>query len=170
MTAGPSPATADGGTGWPTTTGVDGAGWRAAATGGAAVAAVVHVAAAFDHADHGGRYVAFFCVAATAQLILALRLRARPSSLDVLAGMVGTVALVGAYVAQQLVALPLTGGHIEAGAGRLGLVALLAELVTVASLPALVEGRWRSSSVNIALAGGVALWALWFSGIGGVGG
>ncbi|MFG2110977.1 hypothetical protein [Micromonospora chersina] len=143
-------------------------GWRVAAAVGAAVGAVVHVQAAYDHADHGGRYVAFFIAVATAQLILAVQLRSRPSPALVLAGVVGSVALVGAYVLQQKGVLQLTGGHhAEADGGNLGLLAVFAELVTIAALPRLVEGWWRSSAVNVALAGGVGLWAVWLGVVGG---
>ncbi|HEX8631567.1 MAG TPA: hypothetical protein VF755_25695 [Catenuloplanes sp.] len=142
------------------------AGWRAAAALSAAASAASHVAVAVAHAGHDTRYVLFFVAVGSAQLMLAVLLRQRPHPALVLAAMLGTVALIVAYSAQQLGALPSVGGHHldAAQVAALGVATLVTELVTLTALPLLVAGRWRSSSLNVALLGGVALWTMFLVG------
>lgn len=144
----------------------DHAGWRAVAALSAAASAMSHFAVAVAHAGHDTRYVVFFAVVGSAQLILAVLLRQGPHPALVLGAMLGTVALIVAYSAQQLGGLPSVGGHHPQAAqvAPLGVATLVAELVTLTALPLLVAGRWRSSSLNVALLGGVALWTLFLVG------
>lgn len=142
--------------------------WPMVAVLGSGTAATLHCVAAFDHAGDGLRHVVFFTVAAAAQLVLAAALpRARP--LVVLAGVLGTVTLIGAYVVATQMVLPFAGGHH--GAGReapsaLGLGTVAAELVALAAMAAMLTGRWRTAAVNLALLGGAGLWVLWLTGFG----
>jgi hypothetical protein len=146
------------------------AGARASWVAALALAAsgLLHCWAAFAHGGHGARYVLFFVVAASAQLTLAAMLRRQTHPGTVVAGVAGTVTLIILYVLSRLSPATFsTGHHSEAGLEWLGLATVAAELVTVAALPMLVAGRWRTASFNVALLGGVALWALWLFGFGG---
>lgn len=137
-------------------------GWRTVAALGAAGSGVLHGGAALAHAGHGTGYVVFFTAAAGGQLALALLVRRRPHPALLLAAVLGTVALVAAYAAAQLGRLPAAGGHGHDGAGGplLGLATVALELVTVAALPMLTAGRWRTALFDVALLGGVTLWGL----------
>lgn len=140
--------------------------WRAVAATGATASALLHFGAAVIHAGHGTGFVVFFAMVGAGQLSLAALLRQQPRPGLVLAAMLGTVALIVAYPVQQLGGLPSVAGHHSDApdVAVLALITLGAQLATVLALPLLVVGRWRTSSFNVALLGGAALWTLWLVG------
>jgi hypothetical protein len=138
--------------------------WLALAVTGSGLAGTVHVWAAVNHAEDGPRYVVFFLAAAVAQLALAALLAHRRSPVVVLAGALGTLALLGLYVASRVTDLPTIAAH-QHGAQvppALGVTVVAAELAVAVALPTLVGGRWRAWTVNAAALCGLGLWTLWF--------
>lgn len=138
--------------------------WLALGVTGSALAGALHLWAAVDHAEDGTKYVVFFLVAALAQVVLAGLLAHRRHPLVVLGGALGTIGLLGLYVASRVTDLPTLGAHHHGASIPLALqvAAVVTEMVTVAALSTLVNGRWRSWMVNAAGLCGAGLWALWF--------
>ena len=81
-----------------------------AAAAASLLAATVHLVAAFEHVDEGGRHVAFFAAVTTAQLLLAWLLLRLPRTKVVLSGIWGTLFVVAVYVLSRTTGLPL-GQH-----------------------------------------------------------
>jgi hypothetical protein len=135
----------------------------ALAVAGSALAGVLHLWAAVDHAEEGTRYIVFFVGAALAQFALAGLLGQRRHPAVVLAGALGTIGLLSLYVASRVTDLPTLGAHQHGAEVPLAMqcAAVVTELATVVALSTLVTGRWRSWMVNAACACGLGLWALW---------
>ena len=145
----------------------------------------VHVTLAPEHLAHWWVFGAFFLVVGLFQLGYAGALLVRPNWQIALIGIVVNTAIVLTYVASRTVGLPVTpppedaeagGGHSEGGEGGEGaggfteavgvldLATAAAELVLIAVLVSLLPGRLRTSTCNVLLLIGVALWGLRVSG------
>jgi hypothetical protein len=138
----------------------------ALAVAGSASAGAIHLWAAANHGEDGTPYVAFFVGAALAQFALAALILRRQRPWVVLAGAVGTIALLGMFVVDKVTTWLVLGQHRH-GDGvplALGVAAVVAELGTVVALSTMVGGRRRGWLVNLALVAGTAMWALWFAG------
>jgi hypothetical protein len=142
----------------------------------------VHVALAPEHLAHWWVFGAFFLVVGLFQLGYAGAVLWRPNWQIALVGIVVNTAIVLTYVASRTVGLPVSpppedveagGGHSEGGegAGRfteavgvLDLATAAAELALIGVLVSLLPRRLRTSTCNVLLLIGVALWALRVSG------
>ncbi|MER5674815.1 hypothetical protein [Pseudonocardia alni] len=145
---------------------------RVVAAVGLVAAGVAHVVAAGEHlghTDHGGAGVvaAFLGVAGLVQLwatgpVVAGRLRTVP----VLGLLATTVALVLLYLVSRRVPLPLLhpGADRPEDADVLGLLAVTAEVLTLATLPALLAPALRRAVYDTVLVLGTVTWLAWLSG------
>ena len=138
-------------------------GLHAAATG--------HVAAALVHLSHGWSITAFFLVAAAVQVAAAGRIgRGTAAAGLVVAVLLGTLGLVLLYVASRTLNLPFGGVHTvhndrPEDPDLLGTAVVLAELVTLATAPALLPEPLRRWSTTTMMLVGVGLWTTWATGL-----
>jgi len=134
-------------------------------------AATGHVAAALVHLSHGWSITAFFLVAAAVQVAAAGRIgRGTAAAGLVVAVLLGTLGLVLLYVASRTVNLPFGGVHTvhndrPEDPDLLGTAVVLAELVTLATAPALLPEPLRRWSTTTMMLVGVGLWAAWATGL-----
>ena len=134
-------------------------------------AAAGHVIAALVHLSHGWNITAFFLVAAAVQVVVAGRIgRGTAAAGLVVAVLLGTLGLVLLYVASRTLNLPFGGVHTvhndrPQDADLLGTVVVLAELVTLATAPALLPDRPRRWSSTTMMVVGVGLWTVWATGL-----
>ena len=134
-------------------------------------AATGHVAAALVHLSHGWSITAFFLVAAAVQVAAAGRIgRGTAAAGLVVAVLLGTLGLVLLYVASRTVNLPFGGVHTvhndrPEDPDLLGTAVVLAELVTLATAPALLPEPLRRRSTTTMMLVGVGLWAAWATGL-----
>ena len=134
-------------------------------------AAAGHVIAALVHLSHGWSITAFFLVAAAVQVAAAGRIgRGTAAAGLVVAVLLGTLGLVLLYVASRTVNLPFGGVHTvhndrPEDPDLLGTAVVLAELVTLATAPALLPEPLRRWSTTTMMLVGVGLWAAWATGL-----
>ena len=134
-------------------------------------AATGHVAAALVHLSHGWSITAFFLVAAAVQVAAAGRIGRGTAAAGLLvAVLLGTLGLVLLYVASRTVNLPFGGVHTvhndrPQDPDLLGTAVVLAELVTLATAPALLPEPLRRRSTTTMMLVGVGLWAAWATGL-----
>jgi len=134
-------------------------------------AATGHVAAALVHLSHGWSITAFFLVAAAVQVAAAGRIgRGTAAAGLVVAVLLGTLGLVLLYVASRTVNLPFGGVHTvhndrPEDPDLLGTAVVLAELVTLATAPALLPEPLRRWSTTTMMLVGVGLWTTWATGL-----
>ena len=134
-------------------------------------AATGHVAAALVHLSHGWSITAFFLVAAAVQVAAAGRIgRGTAAAGLVVAVLLGTLGLVLLYVASRTVNLPFGGVHTvhndrPQDPDLLGTAVVVAELVTLATAPALLPEPLRRWSTTTMMLVGVGLWTTWATGL-----
>ena len=134
-------------------------------------AAAGHVVAALVHLSHGWSITAFFLVAAAVQVAAAGRIgRGTAAAGLVVAVLLGTLGLVLLYVASRTVNLPFGGVHTvhndrPEDPDLLGTAVVLAELVTLATAPALLPEPLRRWSTTTMMLVGVGLWTTWATGL-----
>ena len=134
-------------------------------------AATGHVAAALVHLSNGWSITAFFLVAAAVQVAAAGRIgRGTAAAGLVVAVLLGTLGLVLLYVASRTVNLPFGGVHTvhndrPQDPDLLGTAVVLAELVTLATAPALLPEPLRRWSTTTMMLVGVGLWTTWATGL-----
>jgi len=134
-------------------------------------AAAGHVIAALVHLSHGWSITAFFLVAAAVQVAAAGRIgRGTAAAGLVVAVLLGTLGLVLLYVASRTVNLPFGGVHTvhndrPEDPDLLGTAVVLAELVTLATAPALLPEPLRRWSTTTMMLVGVGLWTTWATGL-----
>ena len=134
-------------------------------------AAAGHTVAALVHLSHGVTITAFFLAAAAAQVAVAGRIgRGTAGAALVGAVLLGTLALVLLYVASRTVNLPFGGVHTAHNdrpqePELLGSVVVLAELVTLATAPALLPDVLRRWSTTAMMLVGIGLWVGWATGL-----
>jgi hypothetical protein len=129
-------------------------------------AGLVHAWVAPAHFTAAALYGWFFVAVAVAQLgygLLLLRWR-RPAVL--VAGIVGNVAVLGAYLLTRTSGIPLGphAGKIEV-AGVLDWTAAAVEVALVLCLCSALEGRVRSTVVNLLLVLGLLAWGTRLAGL-----
>ena len=140
------------------------------ATLGLYVAAGGHLIAAVEYLSHGWSVTAFFLAAASVQVVAAGRV-ARGSGTALLAVVLtATLGLVLLYLASRTVNLPFGGVHTvhndrPRDPDMLGTVVVAAELLTLATGPALLPATARRWTTNAMLLIGVGLWAAWGTGL-----
>ena len=134
-------------------------------------AAAGHVIAALVHLEHGWEVSVFFLVAAAVQVSVAGRI-GRGTAGPALVGVVllTTLGLVLLYVASRTMNLPFGGVHTAHNdrpqdPDLLGTVVVIAELVTLATVPALLPETLRRWSTTALMVVGVGMWAAWFTGL-----
>jgi hypothetical protein len=149
-------------------------GWASAArltSLGLYVAAAGHVGAALEHLSHGWFYAVFFLAVALTQVVVAGRVAhgtLGSAGLGVVLG--ATLGLLLLYVASRTVALPVGGMH---GAWNdrpeepdlLGSVVVVAELLVLATGPALLPAAVRRVATTVLMLVGVGLWVSWATGL-----
>lgn len=134
-------------------------------------AAAGHVIAALVHLSHGWNITAFFLVAAAVQVVVAGRVgRGTAAAGLVVAVLLGTLGLVLLYVASRTLNLPFGGVHTvhndrPQDPELLGTAVVLAELVTLATAPALLPEPLRRWSTTTMMLVGAGLWAAWATGL-----
>ena len=134
-------------------------------------AAAGHVVAALVHLSHGWSITAFFLVAAAVQVAAAGRIgRGTAAAGLVVAVLLGTLGLVLLYVASRTLNLPFGGVHTvhndrPQDPDLLGTAVVVAELVTLATAPALLPEPLRRWSTTTMMLVGAALWATWATGL-----
>ena len=134
-------------------------------------AAAGHVVAALVHLSHGWSITAFFLVAAAVQVVAAGRIgRGTAAAGLVVAVLLGTLGLVLLYVASRTLNLPFGGVHTvhndrPQDPDLLGTAVVVAELVTLATAPALLPEPLRRWSTTTMMLVGVGLWAAWATGL-----
>jgi hypothetical protein len=134
-------------------------------------AAAGHVIAALVHLEHGWDVTVFFFIAAAAQVAVAGRIgRATAGPALVGAVLLGTLGLVLLYVASRTMTLPFGGIHTAHNdrpqdPDMLGTVVVVAELVTLATLPALLPEALRRWSTTAMMLVGAGMWAAWAAGL-----
>jgi hypothetical protein len=134
-------------------------------------AAAGHVVAALVHLSHGWGITAFFLVTAAVQVGVAGRVgRGTAGAGLVAAVLLGTVGLVLLYVASRTMNLPFGGVHTvhndrPQDPDLLGTAVVLAELITLATAPALLPDRLRRASTTAMLLVGAGMWAAWATGL-----
>jgi hypothetical protein len=134
-----------------------------AAAGGHAIAALVHL-------SHGWGVTVFFLATAAVQVVAAGRLARGAGGVATGAVLAGTLGLVLLYVASRTVNLPFGGVHTvhndrPQDADLLGTVVVAAELLTLATGPALLSATARRWATNGLLLAGLGLWAAWGTGL-----
>ena len=134
-------------------------------------AAAGHVIAALVHLSHGWSITAFFLVTAAAQVVVAGRIgRSTAAARLVVAVLLGTLGLVLLYVASRTLNLPFGGVHTvhndrPQDPDLLGTAVVVAELVTLATAPALLPEPLRRWSTTTMMLVGVGLWTTWATGL-----
>ena len=134
-------------------------------------AAAGHVIAALVHLQHGWGVTTFFLVAAAAQVAVAGRVgRGTAGPALVSAVLLATVGLVLLYVASRTINLPFGGVHTvhndrPQDPDLLGTVVVIAELVTLATAPALLPAALRRWSTTAMMLVGAGMWAAWVTGL-----
>jgi len=134
-------------------------------------AAAGHVIAALVHLEHGWEVSVFFLVAAAVQVAVAGRIgRGTAGPALVGAVLVATLGLVLLYVASRTMNLPFGGVHTAHNdrpqdPDLLGTVVVIAELLTIATVPALLPETLRRHATTALMVVGVGMWAAWFTGL-----
>jgi hypothetical protein len=134
-------------------------------------AAAGHVIAALVHLEHGWDVTVFFFIAAAVQVAVAGRIglgTAGPALVG--AVLAGTLGLVLLYVASRTMNLPFGGIHTAHNdrpqdPDMLGTVVVVAELVTLATVPALLPDTLRRWSTTAMMLVGAGMWAAWAAGL-----
>jgi hypothetical protein len=134
-----------------------------AAAGGHTIAALVHL-------SHGWGITAFFLAAAAVQVVAAGRLARGAGGVATGVVLAATLGLVLLYVASRTVNLPFGGVHTvhndrPQDADLVGTVVVAAELLTLATGPALLSATARRWATNGLLLAGVGLWVAWGTGL-----
>lgn len=129
-----------------------------------------HVIASLVHLSHGWRITAFFLVAAAVQVLVAGRVARGAGSAVLGAVLAGTLGLVLLYLASRTMTLPFGGVHTvhndrPQDPDLLGTVVVAAELLTLATVPALLPPTARRRATDAMLLVGVGLWAAWGTGL-----
>jgi hypothetical protein len=163
-----------------------GAGPRWLAAGAAMGAAAIHAYVAPEHLREWWLYGGFFIGVTAVQLGLAWLVLRRPTVTILLAGIWGTVGLIGIYVASRTTGLPLGPAHshshrhalvagdftngvphlpgvagtrVEA-IGAVDLAALGVELLLIVVLVGLLPSVARRTTTNLMMALAVAAWGI----------
>jgi hypothetical protein len=128
-------------------------------------AAWVHLAYLESHWDQWWAYGAFFLVVGVAQGLFAVLILAWPRPWVAVAGIAGTLAVIGLYVLSRTIGMPV-GPHADFAerAGTIDLATTAAEIGVVAMLLVLVGGGTRRAVLNAVLLSGLVLWALRLTG------
>jgi hypothetical protein len=134
------------------------------------VAAGGHVIATLAHLSHGWNIAAFFLACAAVQVVAAGRFARGAGPAFLSAVLAATLGLVLLYLASRTMTLPFGGVHTvhndrPQDADLLGTVVVAAELLTLATGPALLPATVRRWATNAMLLVGVGLWAAWGSGL-----
>lgn len=135
------------------------------------VAAAGHVIAALVHLEHGWEVGAFLFAAATLQVAVAGRIsRATAGPRFVGLVLAASLGLVLLYVASRTMNLPFGGVHTAHNdrpqdPDMLGTVVVMAELVTLATVPALLPDALRRLSTTAMMLVGAGIWAAWAAGL-----
>jgi hypothetical protein len=134
------------------------------------VAAGGHVIAALVHLSHGWGVTAFFLVVAAIQVVAAGRLARGIGGTATAAVLAVTLGLVLLYLASRTVTLPFGGVHTAHNdrpqdPDLLGTVVVAAELLTLATGPALLPAIVRRWAMNTMLLIGAGLWLTWGTGL-----
>ena len=135
------------------------------------VAAGGHVIASLVHLSHGWGITAFF-------LVVAAAIRSSPpagspagaGTVVLSAVLAATLGLVLLYLASRTLTLPFGGVHTvhndrPQDPDLLGTVVVAAELLTLATGPALLPATVRRWATNAMLLVGAGLWAAWGTGL-----
>jgi hypothetical protein len=124
-------------------------------------AAYVHLAYVDSHWEDWWAYGAFFLGVGVLQALFAVAILRWPSTLLVLGGIAGNLAIVGMYILSRTEGVPM-GPHagVKEAAGAVDLVTTGGEVVLVAVLLTLLSARPRRWIVNGMLLAGVALWVM----------
>jgi hypothetical protein len=134
------------------------------------VAAGGHLIASLVHLSHGWGITAFFLVMAGIQVVAAGRLARGVGGSATAAVLAVTLGLVLLYLASRTVTLPFGGVHTvhndrPQDPDLLGTVVLAAELLTLATGPALLPATVRRWAMNTMLLIGAGLWLAWGTGL-----
>ena len=134
------------------------------------VAAGGHVIASLVHLSHGWGITAFFLVVAAAQVVAAGRVARGAGTVALSAVLATTLGLVLLYLASRTLTLPFGGVHTvhndrPQDPDLLGTVVVAAELLTLATGPALLPATVRRWATNAMLLVGAGLWAAWGTGL-----
>lgn len=160
------------------------------AAGCAALAGVIHLAVAPEHARGWWLSGVFFVFVAVAQFALAWSVLRRPGPIALLIGIWGTLQLIALYVLSRTAGLPFAPAHEQPAGGRLDhlpvaggigngvpimptqagghaeavgaldLTALAAELTVVGILVGLLPAGLRRLTTNLVLAAGLGVWTV----------
>jgi hypothetical protein len=112
--------------------------------------ALVHYVVMPEHFEEATLYGMFFLVSATAQLVYAAMLLARPSRALLTAGAIGNFAIVVLWLVTRTVGIPLgpAAGEVES-VGGLDMLCAFFELTTAIGAIALIRRpRWPRSVIN----------------------
>jgi hypothetical protein len=134
------------------------------------VAAGGHVIAMLTHLSHGWNIAAFFLACAAVQVVAAGRVARGAGPAFLSAVLAATLGLVLLYLASRTMTLPFGGVHTvhndrPQDADLPGTVVVAAELLTLATGPALLPATVRRWATNAMLLVGVGLWAAWGVGL-----
>jgi hypothetical protein len=134
------------------------------------VAAGGHVIAMLAHLSHGWNIAAFFLACAAVQVVAAGRVARGAGPAFLSAVLAATLGLVLLYLASRTMTLPFGGVHTvhndrPQDADLPGTVVVVAELLTLATGPALLPATVRRWATNAMLLVGVGLWAAWGIGL-----
>ena len=126
--------------------------------------------ASLVHLSHGWGITAFFLVVAAAQVVAAGRVARGAGTLVLSAVLAATLGLVLLYLASRTLTLPFGGVHTvhndrPQDPDLLGTVVVAAELLTLATGPALLPATVRRWATNAMLLVGAGLWAAWGTGL-----
>ena len=140
------------------------------AASGLYAAAAGHVIASLVHLSHGWGISAFFLAAAAVQVVAAGRVARGTGGWVTGAVLAATLGLVLLYVASRTLNLPFGGLHTAHNdrpqdPDLLGTVVVAAELLTLATGPALLSATGRRWTTNALLATGIGLWVAWATGV-----
>jgi hypothetical protein len=129
-----------------------------------------HVIASLVHLSHGWRITVFFLVAAAVQVLVAGRVARGAGAAVASAVLAGTLGLVLLYLASRTMTLPFGGVHTvhndrPQDPDLLGTVVVAAELLTLATVPALLPATARRRATDAMLLVGVGLWVAWGTGL-----
>ena len=129
-----------------------------------------HLIAALVFLNHGWSITTFFLVVAGFQIAAAGRLARGASGAATAAVLAVTLGLVLLYLASRTVALPFGGVHTAHNdrpqdADLLGTFVVAAELLTLATGPALLPATVRRWTMNTMLLIGGGLWLAWGTGL-----
>lgn len=134
------------------------------------VAAGGHVIASLVHLSHGWGITAFFLVTAAVQVVAAGRVARGAGTVVLSAVLAATLGLVLLYLASRTLTLPFGGVHTvhndrPQDPDLLGTVVVAAELLILATGPALLPATVRRWATNAMLLVGAGLWAAWGTGL-----